>query len=183
MSPFSVIGATPTNTPLTVGDVINQLPAEVVRMGALPAEQPLSLPPALLENALRSGQAALPVFELYRVCPALFQVPISPPGPTARGAACGQASGADRPSTRKPGRSPVRSIGAIAFLARPAGRCRTSARWLPLSDGAFPGSIAFFHGCGLQWLALQHPSNAQGTRVCWLAFLHGRQHQRLSLLC
>ncbi len=81
ISPFSVIGATPTNSPLTVGDVINQLPAEVVRMGALPMEQPLSLPPALLENALRSGQAALPVFELYRVCPALFQVPISPQDP------------------------------------------------------------------------------------------------------
>ncbi|OYW73130.1 MAG: hypothetical protein B7Z37_22730 [Verrucomicrobia bacterium 12-59-8] len=81
MSPFSIAGATPTNAPLTVGDVIYQLPPEVVRMGALPAEQPLSLPPALLENALRSGQAALPVFELYRVCPALFQVPISPQDP------------------------------------------------------------------------------------------------------
>ena len=81
MSPFSIAGATPTNAPLTVGDVIHQLPPEVVRMGALPAEQPLSLPPALLENALRSGQAALPVFELYRVCPALFQVPISPQDP------------------------------------------------------------------------------------------------------
>ncbi len=81
MSPFSVIGATPTNAPLTVGDVIHQLPPEEVRMGALPAEQPLSLPPALLENALRSGQAALPLFELYRVCPALFQVPISPQDP------------------------------------------------------------------------------------------------------
>jgi hypothetical protein len=81
MSPFNVVGATPTNAPLTVGDVIDQLPPEVVRMGALPSEQPLSLPPALLENALRSGQAALPVFELYRVCPALFQVPISPQDP------------------------------------------------------------------------------------------------------
>ena len=81
MSPFSVAGATPTNAPLTVGDVIHQLPPEVVRMGALPAEQPLSLPPVLLENALRSGQAALPLFELYRVCPALFQVPISPQDP------------------------------------------------------------------------------------------------------
>ncbi|MFN0080118.1 MAG: hypothetical protein ACKVY0_26945 [Prosthecobacter sp.] len=81
MSPFSIAGATPTNAPLTVGDVINQLPPEVVRAGALPLEQPLSLPPALLENALRSGQAALPVFELYRVCPALFQVPISPQDP------------------------------------------------------------------------------------------------------
>jgi len=81
MSPFSIAGATPTNAPLTVGDVIHQLPPEVVRMGALPAEQPLSLPPALLENALRSGHAALPVFELYRVCPALFQMPISPQDP------------------------------------------------------------------------------------------------------
>lgn len=81
MSPFSIAGATPTNAPLTVGDVINQLPPEVVRAGALPLEQPLSLPPSLLENALRSGQAALPVFELYRVCPALFQVPISPQDP------------------------------------------------------------------------------------------------------
>ncbi|MDZ4405906.1 hypothetical protein [Prosthecobacter sp.] len=81
MSPFSIAGATPTNAPLTVGDVINQLPPEVVRAGALPLEQPLSLPPMLLENALRSGQAALPVFELYRVCPALFQVPISPQDP------------------------------------------------------------------------------------------------------
>lgn len=81
MSPFAIAGATPTNAPLTVGDVIDQLPPEVVRAGALPAEQPLSLPPALLENALRSGQAALPVFELYRVCPALFQMPISPQDP------------------------------------------------------------------------------------------------------
>ena len=81
MSPFSIAGATPTNAPLTVGDVINQLPPEVVRAGALPLEQPLSLPTSLLENALRSGQAALPVFELYRVCPALFQVPISPQDP------------------------------------------------------------------------------------------------------
>jgi hypothetical protein len=81
MSPFSINGAAPTNTPLTVGDVIGHLPPEVVRAGALPAEQPLALPPALLENALRSGQAALPVFELYRVCPALFQTPISPQDP------------------------------------------------------------------------------------------------------
>ena len=59
MSPFSIAGATPTNAPLTVGDVIHQLPPEVVRMGALPAEQPLSLPPALLCRAVcRSGSAS-----------------------------------------------------------------------------------------------------------------------------
>jgi hypothetical protein len=81
MSPFSISGAAATNMPLTVADVIGHLPPEVIRAGALPAEQPLALPPALLENALRSGQAALPVFELYRVCPALFQTPISPQDP------------------------------------------------------------------------------------------------------
>lgn len=81
MSPFNVVGATPTNAPLTVGDVISHLPPEVVRGGAVPVEQPLALPPTLLENALRSGQPALPLFELYRVCPALFQTPISPQDP------------------------------------------------------------------------------------------------------
>ena len=81
MSPFNVAGATPTNAPLTVGDVISHLPPEVVRGGAVPMEQPLALPPMLLENALRSGQPALPLFELYRVCPALFQTPISPQDP------------------------------------------------------------------------------------------------------
>lgn len=81
MSPFNVAGATPTNSPLTVGDVISHLPSEIVRGGAVPMEQPLALPPMLLENALRSGQPALPLFELYRVCPALFQTPISPQDP------------------------------------------------------------------------------------------------------
>lgn len=81
MSPFNIAGTASTSTPLTVGDVISQLPPELVRAGALPHEQPLSLPPTLLENALRGGQPALPVFELYRVCPALFQTPVSPQDP------------------------------------------------------------------------------------------------------
>lgn len=81
MSPFNVAGTASTNTPLTVGDVIGHLPPELVRAGALPLEQPLSLPPALLESVLRGGQPALPVFELYRVCPALFQTPMSPQDP------------------------------------------------------------------------------------------------------
>ncbi len=81
MSPFNVAGATPTHAPLTVEDVISHLPPEVVRGGVVPMEQPLALPPMLLENALRSGQPALPLFELYRVCPALFQTPISPQDP------------------------------------------------------------------------------------------------------
>lgn len=81
MSPFNVQGATSTGSPLTVGDVIVQIPPEIARAGALPAEHPLSLPPALLENALRSGEPALPLFELYRVCPKLFQTPVSPQDP------------------------------------------------------------------------------------------------------
>lgn len=81
VSPFSVGGVTSTGTPLTVGDVIGQLPPELVRAGALPLEQPLALPPGLVESVLRGGQPALPVFELYRVCPALFQAPVSPQDP------------------------------------------------------------------------------------------------------
>lgn len=81
MSPFSVQGAASTSFPLTVGDVMTQIPPEIARAGALPAEHPLSLPPALLESALRSGEPALPLFELYRVCPKLFQTPVSPQDP------------------------------------------------------------------------------------------------------
>jgi len=81
LSPFSQAGSPPTNLPLTVGDVMGQLPPDMVRAGALPPEQPITLPPVLLENALRSGQAAVPAFEIYRVCPALFQVPVSPQDP------------------------------------------------------------------------------------------------------
>ncbi len=81
MSPFSVQGAASTSYPLTVGDVMTQIPPEIARAGALPAEHPLSLPPALLESALRSGEPALPLFELYRVCPKLFQTPVSPQDP------------------------------------------------------------------------------------------------------
>lgn len=81
MSPFSVQGAASTSSPLTVGDVMTQIPPEIARAGALPAEHPLSLPPALLESALRSGEPALPLFELYRVCPKLFQTPVSPQDP------------------------------------------------------------------------------------------------------
>jgi len=81
LSPFSLPSAAPTNMPLIVGDVVGQLPPEIVRGGVLHSEQPISLPPALIENALRSGQASVPIFEIYRVCPALFQTPVSPQDP------------------------------------------------------------------------------------------------------
>lgn len=80
-SPFSSVSSVNTGTPLTVGDVLPQLPPDLARAGALPPEQPVAVSPQALEEALRGGQAALPIFEIYRVCPALFQTPVSPHDP------------------------------------------------------------------------------------------------------
>jgi len=80
-SPFSAASNQGTGSPLTVGDVLPQLPPDVVRVGALPPEHPVAISPQVLDAALRSGQAALPIFEIYRVCPALFQSTISPQDP------------------------------------------------------------------------------------------------------
>lgn len=77
-SPFSVTPSAGTGSPLTVGDVLPQLPPDIARAGALPMDQPVAVSPQALEEALRGGQAALPIFEIYRVCPALFQTPVSP---------------------------------------------------------------------------------------------------------
>jgi len=79
-SPFSA-NATCTSAPLTVGDVLPQLPPDVARTGGLPQDQPVAISSQILDEALRSGQAAIPIFEVYRVCPALFQAPISPQDP------------------------------------------------------------------------------------------------------
>ncbi|MDZ4287338.1 MAG: hypothetical protein U0984_05240 [Prosthecobacter sp.] len=80
-SPFAVPATSNTGSPLTVGDVLPQLPPDVARFGALSPDQPVAVSPQILDAALRSGQAALPIFEIYRVCPALFQTPISPQDP------------------------------------------------------------------------------------------------------
>lgn len=80
-SPFSPQGAAPAQAPLTVGDVLPQLPPDLVRMNGLSPEQPVAVSAQVLDAALRSGQAALPIFEIYRVCPALFQTAISPQDP------------------------------------------------------------------------------------------------------
>ncbi|HEY1083005.1 MAG TPA: hypothetical protein VGE29_12110, partial [Prosthecobacter sp.] len=80
-SPFAAQGASAGNVPLTVGDVLPQLPPELIRLNALPPEQPVAISVQVLDAALRSGQAALPIFEIYRVCPALFQSPVSPQDP------------------------------------------------------------------------------------------------------
>ncbi|WP_184204605.1 hypothetical protein [Prosthecobacter dejongeii] len=131
-SPFAAQGA-PSSAVLTVGDVLPQLPPELVRMNALSPEQPVAVAAQVLDAALRSGQAALPIFEIYRVCPALFQTPVSPqdqrmvPLPASklpRLIASAQQSGAAVPPS-----------GASPFAAaQPAAS--------PFSAQGFPGSPA-----------------------------------------
>ncbi len=79
-SPFSPFGSS-GQAPLTVADILPQLPPEMVRANGAPLDQQVSLSAPTLEAALRSGQLAVPLFEVYRVCPALFQVPVSPQDP------------------------------------------------------------------------------------------------------
>ena len=79
-SPFSPFGAAESVT-LTVGDLLPKLPPELVRGGSVSPDQPVAISPQALEAALADGSLAVPVFEVYRVCPALFQVPVSPQDP------------------------------------------------------------------------------------------------------
>ena len=79
-SPFSPFGA-PDSVSLTVGDLLPRLPPELVRGGGVANDQPVAISPQALEAALADGSLAVPVFEVYRVCPVLFQVPISPQDP------------------------------------------------------------------------------------------------------
>lgn len=69
-SPFAPTGGHPM---LTVGDVLPLLPPDLARPNSLPPGQPINLPPEMIESALTGGRGAIPVFEIYRVCPALFQ--------------------------------------------------------------------------------------------------------------
>ena len=62
VSPFAAQNAAPTHAPLTVGDVLPQLPPEMVRTNALSPDQPVAISGQILDAALRSGQAALPIF-------------------------------------------------------------------------------------------------------------------------
>ena len=71
-SPFSM-NAGPN---LTVADLLPLLPVEVVRANGTAPDQPVGLTPQVLEQA--QSQGGVPLFEIFRVCPGLFQVPISP---------------------------------------------------------------------------------------------------------
>jgi len=78
-SPFS---PAPASSPgLTVGDILSQLPPDVARNTNLSPATPVNLPDEVIDRAVRSGQGSLALFEVYRVCPALFQTPISPQDP------------------------------------------------------------------------------------------------------
>lgn len=78
-SPFSPAGsAAPA---LTVGDIFPSLPPDIARPSQISPSQPLNIADEVMERVLDSGKAAIPLFEIYRVCPALFQVPVSPQDP------------------------------------------------------------------------------------------------------
>jgi len=109
-SPFSSLGAQPSGG-LTVGDILPQLPPDVAKAG-LQRELPLHLPEDVMEKAMRSPQPALPLFEIYRVCPALFQMPISPNDP--RQVMLPPQKIAGRPSPTPAGASPFTVLQAKA---------------------------------------------------------------------
>lgn len=76
MSPFSSLAD--TSPGLTIGDLLSSLPPDVAKNPGVPPTQPVQIPDAVLENALRSGRPVLPLFEVYRACPAMFQTPVGP---------------------------------------------------------------------------------------------------------
>lgn len=76
-SPFAPY-ASPERTTLTAGDFLPHLPADVARANGVMPDQPVAISPQALEAAISSGQLAVPLFEIYHVCPALFRVPVSP---------------------------------------------------------------------------------------------------------
>ena len=76
-SPFSAPPSA-SSVALTVADVLPQLPPDLARATSIPQDQPVQISPAVLGQALSSGQLAIPLFEVYRVCPGIFQAPVSP---------------------------------------------------------------------------------------------------------
>jgi hypothetical protein len=66
---------------LTVGDLLPGLPSDVAKNPGLSPDQALTLPDAVLESALRSGRASIPLFELFRACPMMFLGPVGPHDP------------------------------------------------------------------------------------------------------
>lgn len=79
-NPFAPAGAG-ASAGLTVGDILPVLPRDVSKNPDLPPLQTITLPAAVMENALRGGRGTVPIYEIYRACPTLFQMPVSPHDP------------------------------------------------------------------------------------------------------
>ncbi len=157
-SPFAAAGTSAgTNAPLTVGDVLPQLPPEIARHGALPPDQPVAISNQTIDEALRSGQAAIPMFEIYRVCPALFQTPVSPQDPRMiplpasklpRLIAAAQFGGAGTMGGGPPplpmmGSAPTMNASPFAMAAQPpeGGMMMDGAQSLPMPGTSTPSGM------------------------------------------
>lgn len=73
--------AAPARPLLTVGDLLPRLPPELIQLQGLAADRAIELPPRVLDAALRSGQAALPLGAVYQACPSLFVQPVAETDP------------------------------------------------------------------------------------------------------
>ncbi|MCE9518110.1 MAG: hypothetical protein K8R87_00850, partial [Verrucomicrobia bacterium] len=63
---------------LTIGDLLPWIPADVAKNPGLPATHPVTLPDLVLESALKSGNPTVPLYELFRACPAMFLMAVGP---------------------------------------------------------------------------------------------------------
>lgn len=79
-SPVAPAGGTPA-AGLTIGDLLPSIPTDVAKDPGLPLSHPVSFPSSVLDGALRSGRASIPLYELFRACPAMFLVPVGPHDP------------------------------------------------------------------------------------------------------
>ncbi len=75
------LAAAPARPLLTVGDLLPRLPPELLQLQGLAADRAIELPPTVLDAALRSGQAALPLGAVYQACPSLFVQPVAETDP------------------------------------------------------------------------------------------------------
>lgn len=79
-SPFSLAPG-PGASELTIADLLPCLPADIAKDPGLPQGYPVTLPEPVLESALRSGRASIPLFEIFRACPSMFLEPVGPHDP------------------------------------------------------------------------------------------------------
>ncbi len=77
LSPFAPAEETPV-AGLTIGDLLPWIPADVAKNPGLPSTHPVTVPDHVLESALRSGNPTIPLYELFRVCPSMFQMAVGP---------------------------------------------------------------------------------------------------------